>query len=212
MKKTNPPETKIPDSINCSDKFLRFSIVLSWCLFINFLNQYMSGKSATSKNMRVYHRYLGFFLAGIMGVYAVSGIVLIFRDTDFLKNEKIVQQKLSPGLSAEDLGKATRIRDLKIDGENGDVQMFRQGSYNKKTGEVIYTVMSLPKPIEKLTQLHKASTKQPLFYLNVFFGFSLLFFVISSFWMFMPKTAIFKKGLYFTLAGIILTLVLLYVR
>lgn len=33
--------------------------------------------------MRVYHRYLGFFLAGIMAVYAISGVVLIFRDTDF---------------------------------------------------------------------------------------------------------------------------------
>lgn len=172
----------------------------------------MSEKSATSKNMRVYHRYLGFFLAGIMAVYAISGIVLIFRDTDFLKDEKLVEQKLSPGLSAEELGKATRIRDLKIDKETGNMQMFRQGSYNKKTGEVRYTVKSLPRAIEKLTQLHKASTKQPLFYLNVFFGFSLLFFVISSFWMFMPETAIFKKGLYFTLAGIMLTLVLLYVR
>jgi hypothetical protein len=29
--------------------------------------------------------------------------------------------------------------------------------------------------------------------------------------MFMPKTSIFKKGLYFTLAGIVLTVVLLMV-
>ncbi len=65
--------------------------------------------------------------------------------------------------------------------------------------------------LQKLTQLHKASTKQPLFFLNVFFAASLLFFVISSFWMFMPKTSIFKKGLYFTLAGIALTLILLWV-
>ena len=162
--------------------------------------------------MRIYHRYLGFFLAGIMAVYAISGIVLIFRDTDFLKKEKIVEQTLSPGLNGDDLGKAIRIRDLTIVSQNGDIQNFRQGSYNIKTGEVKYTVKTLPKMIEKLTQLHKASTKQPLFYLNVFFGFSLLFFVISSFWMFMPKTAIFKKGLYFTAAGVVLTLVLLYVR
>ena len=32
--------------------------------------------------MRVYHRYLGFFLAGIMAVYATSRMVLIFRNTD----------------------------------------------------------------------------------------------------------------------------------
>jgi len=79
------------------------------------------------------------------------------------------------------------------------------------TGVTVYTTKSLPKGIEKLTQLHKASRKQPLFYLNVFFGMGLLFFVISSFWMFMPKTTIFKKGLYFTLAGILVTIILLLV-
>jgi hypothetical protein len=63
----------------------------------------------------------------------------------------------------------------------------------------------------KLTDLHKASTKQPLFFLNIFFGISLLFFVVSSFWMFLPGTATFKKGLYFALAGLILTLILIYI-
>lgn len=171
----------------------------------------MATRPTTNNRMRVYHRYLGFFLAGIMAVYALSGIVMIFRDTDFLKKEKLVEKKLSPDLKAEDLGKAIRISGFKIESENGDLQTFSQGSYNKATGEVKYTMKSWPKIIEKLTQLHKANTKQPLFYLNIFFGISLLFFVISAFWMFMPKTTIFKKGLYFTLAGIILTIILLFV-
>ena len=34
---------------------------------------------------RVLHRYLGYFLAGIMIVYALSGITLIFRKTDSFK-------------------------------------------------------------------------------------------------------------------------------
>lgn len=170
----------------------------------------MATRSTTSNRMRVYHRYLGFFLAGIMAVYAISGIVLIFRDTDFLKKEKLVEKNLAPGLSPDNLGKAIRIGSLKIEAENGDLQTFKQGSYNKATGEVKYKVKSLPLVMEKLTHLHKANTKQPLFYLNIFFGLSLLFFVISAFWMFMPKTTIFKKGLYFTLAGVILTIVLLW--
>ena len=37
----------------------------------------MSKKMTLNNTMRVYHRYLGFFLAGIMSVYAISGIVLI---------------------------------------------------------------------------------------------------------------------------------------
>ncbi|MBP9102731.1 MAG: PepSY domain-containing protein [Chitinophagaceae bacterium] len=172
----------------------------------------MASKSTMSNTMRIWHRYLGFFLAGIMAVYSISGIVLIFRDTNFLKRETIVEKKLEPEMNAEALGKAIRIKGLKIEAENGDMQTFKGGSYNKATGEVSYTVKTLPKVIEKLTKLHKASTGQPLWYLNVFFGVSLLFFVISSFYMFLPKTSIFKKGLYFTLAGIVLTLLLLYIR
>ncbi|MFM8743655.1 MAG: hypothetical protein ACKODM_10070, partial [Cytophagales bacterium] len=63
--------------------------------------------------------------------------------------------------------------------------------------------------LEKLTKMHKATTKSPLFFLNIFFGISLLFFVISAFWMFIPTSDIFKKGLYFTAAGIVLTIIML---
>ncbi len=168
-------------------------------------------KSNLNNTMRIYHRYLGYFLAGIMSVYSISGIVMIFRDTDFLKKEKQVDQKLPANLDEKELGNALRMRNLKIESQNGDVIFFANGTYNKSTGFANYTVKSLPFVMDKLTKLHKANTKQPLFYLNVFFGVSLLFFVISSFWMFLPKTTIFRKGLYFALAGILLTLILLFV-
>jgi len=171
----------------------------------------MAGKVTTHNRMRIWHRYLGFFLAGIMAIYALSGIVLIFRDTDFLKQEKIIEKKLGPGLKGEEVGQAIRIRDLKAENETDTLLQFKQGTYNKLTGSVIYKVKSLPRAIEKLTQLHKASTKQSLFFLNVFFGVSLFFFVLSSFWMFLPSTSIFKKGLYFTLGGMVLVLVLLFI-
>ena len=162
-------------------------------------------------NMRVYHRYLGYFLAGIMAIYSLSGIVLIFIDTNFLKNEKQVEKQLKPNLKIEELGKELRIKELKADKEEGAIISFKQGTYNKETGVANYTVRELPRAIEKLTKLHKASTKDPLFYLNIFFGLSLFFFVVSSFWMFLPQSTIFKKGLYFTLAGIVLTIVLLII-
>ena len=121
-----------------------------------------------------------------------------------------MSQQLKPGLTAEDVGKAIKIRDLKFDtAAIGTMQKFKTGSYNSATGEVIYTVKSLAPFAEKLTRLHKASTKDPLFYLNIFFGSALLFFVLSSFWMFMPKTSIFKKGLYFTIAGVALVVLML---
>jgi len=168
------------------------------------------GTNGTHTKMRLYHRYLGYFLAGIMAVYGLSGTIMIFRDTDFLKTDHSVTRSLKPNLQPEQLGRELRIRDLKIDALEGDVIRFKQGTYNKSSGVAQYTSREWPATIEKLTQLHKASTRSPLFFLNVFFGISLLFFVVSAFWMFLPKTTIFKKGLYFTAGGIVLTLLLLF--
>src|SRR5689334_527479 len=125
----------------------------------------MASKATMNNRMRIWHRYLGFFLAGIMAVYAISGVVLIFRDTDFLKQKRTIETKLAPNLSIEEVGKLVKLRDLKAKSENGDTIFFAQGFYNKVTGEEKHTVKSLPKVMEKLTQLHKANTKHPLYYL-----------------------------------------------
>lgn len=162
-------------------------------------------------SMRVLHRYLGFFLVGIMAVYAISGIVLIFRDTDFLKSEQTQEEKITPNLNNEKLGKELRMRRFKVEKEEGDMVYFKNGDYNRKTGVAHITSKELPYILNQMTHLHKASTDEPLYWLNIFFGSSLLFFVISAFWMYMPKSDVFKRGMIFTLAGIILTLVLLFV-
>ncbi len=168
-------------------------------------------KSNLNMTMRVFHRYLGFFLAGIMAVYSISGIVLIFRETEFLKSEKTVVKTLPEDYKIDELGKTLKIKEFKVEKEEGGIVYFKQGTFNKNTREANYKVKELPFIMEKMTKMHKATTKQPLFYLNIFFGLSLLFFVISSFWMFLPNTQIFKKGLYFTIGGIVLTLILLFV-
>jgi hypothetical protein len=162
-----------------------------------------------NSKLRIYHRYLGYFLAGIMAVYAISGFTMIFRDTNFLKSNKQIERQLSPNIKPEDLGRELRMRDFKVVTEDGAIVRFEQGTYNKSTGMAKYTSKEWPFFIEKLTTLHKADTKSPLFFLNVFFALSLLFFVISAFWMFLPKTTIFKKGLYFSLAGVVLMIILL---
>ncbi|AOW21995.1 hypothetical protein [Urechidicola croceus] len=166
---------------------------------------------STSFYMRIFHRYLGFFLVGIMAVYALSGIVLIFRDTEFLKKEVQIERTLEPNIPQSELGKALRRRNFKVLKEEGDIIFFNNGEYNKVTGFAKFTGKELPFVLKQMTKLHKANSKHPLFYLNIFFGVSLLFFVVSSFWMFLPKSSIFKKGIYYTIAGIILTVVLLFI-
>lgn len=160
--------------------------------------------------MRIWHRYLGFFLAGIMAVYSISGIVLVFRNTDFLKQEYIIKEKIEANLAPDELSEAMG-KSLEISSVNENIYTFQNGTYDSLTGDVSYSEKKLPYVLDKMTKFHKAKTGQPLYYLNIFFGFSLLFFVLSSFWMFLPSSKIFVKSMYFTAAGIALTLILLFV-
>lgn len=170
----------------------------------------MSNKKSMGFKMRVIHRYLGFFLAGIMAIYALSGIVLVFRDTDFLKQEKQVVKEIKPNAEENEIGQLLGFRKFEVQKKEGDIVYFQNGTYNQKTGQAEYVTKELPYVLGKMTHLHKAKSSEPLFFLNIFFGLSLFFFVLSAFWMFIPKSSVFKKGLYFTLAGVVLTLVLLF--
>ncbi|PIB39230.1 PepSY-associated TM helix domain-containing protein [Maribacter sp. 4G9] len=168
--------------------------------------------SRTSENtFREFHRYLGFFLAGIMAVYAISGIVLTFRNTDFLKKEVTITKTLPAGLNEEKLGQELRMRSFKVDKTEGDMVFFGSGSYNKTTGDVSYTEKRQPIVIEKMNNLHKMHQGNPLFWLAILFGIGLLFFSVSAFFMINPKAPIYKKGIYFAVAGFLLTVVLLMV-
>ena len=83
--------------------------------------------------------------------------------------------------------------------------------YNKTTGELKYIQMQPPKILGMIEKMHKATSSTPLYFLNVFFGVALLFFVFSSYWMFLPQTDIFRKAIYFTLGGIALSLLMILI-
>lgn len=160
---------------------------------------------------RIFHRYLGFFLAGVMAVYAISGIVLIFRKTDTFKQTRTIEQTIAANLTATELGKTLDIKKLKIERQEGDVVYFAQGNYNLATGASTHEVKELPYILGRMTHLHKSTTNDPLYFLNIAFGLGLLFFVISAFWMYLPGGPILRKGLLFTAGGIVLTLILLFI-
>ncbi len=165
----------------------------------------------TRSFMRITHRYLGYFLAGIMAVYAFSGVLLIYRDTDFLKKEKKYDKVIAKDLTEKQLGKELKIKNFEVEKTEGTVLIFKQGAYNQATGEAKYSKKELPSVIDKMTKLHKAQSKDRLSPLNAFFGISLLFFVISSFWMFNPKSKAFKRGMIFTVAGLVVSIILLLI-
>jgi len=94
-------------------------------------------------------------------------------------DETRVEKKIEPGVKETELGKMIGIRDLKVTRTEGAIVYFPEGTYNSSTGVANYTSKQLPYILNQLTQLHKASTKKPLYWLNTFFGASLFFFVIS---------------------------------
>lgn len=163
-----------------------------------------------STKMRVYHRYLGFFLAGIMAMYSISGVVLIFRETDYFKSDKQIEYKVPLNIQINELGEKLGIDNFKIQKEINGIIYFDKGSFDTNTRVAKFTSKELPFFLEKMVNMHKATTSDPLYYLNIFFGVGLLFFVVSSFWMFLPGNKIFKKGLYFTIAGVLLTILIFY--
>src|SRR5210317_803090 len=101
-------------------------------------------KKITNSYMRIIHRYLGFFLAGVMTIYALSGIVMIFRNTDAFKIEKQIERQLEANIQPDELGEKLRMRRLEITKQEGDIIHFEEGYYNGSTGLVNYTEKSLP--------------------------------------------------------------------
>ncbi len=165
----------------------------------------------TKTFMRIVHRYLGYFMAGIMAIYAISGVLLVYRDTDFLKEEKHYDQVIAKNLTEKDLGKELKMRRLEIDKTENGILYFKDGSYNSLTGQAKYSKKELPFVLDKMTKLHKSESKNPLSPLNTFFGISLFFFVISSFWMFNPKSKAFKRGMIFTAVGAVFAVILIFI-
>lgn len=165
----------------------------------------------TRSFMRITHRYLGYFLAGIMAVYAVSGIILVYRDTDFLKSEKKYEKTLSANLSEKELKKELKMKGLEVEKTEGTILHFKKGTYDSATGIAKYSKMELPFVLDKMVSLHKSQSKDAIAPLSVFFGVALFFFVISSFWMFNPKTKAFKRGIKFTIAGLVISILLLLI-
>ena len=169
----------------------------------------MKTKKSFNHLMRVLHRHIGFFILGFIVIYAISGIALIFRDSDFLKYEKKIKVTLPTDTKSSDIGSSLKIRDFKILETQGDVIYFKDGSFNTSTGEAESTVKELIFPINKLVSLHKIPSKNPLHWFSLAIGILLFFMAVSSFWMFTTRSKQFRKGMYTALAGIVFAVILL---
>lgn len=161
--------------------------------------------------MRSLHRDIGFFVIGLTIIFSVSGIVLVFRDTDFLKFNQNIERKLEPNIEASELGRVLHMRDFKVQKTEGDIVYFENGTYNKATGVAAYTSKELPAFLNKFSNFHKSSSHDFMHQIVVLYGLLLLFLALSSFWMFKTRSKFFKRGIYFAGAGFLIAIMVLFI-
>jgi hypothetical protein len=168
-------------------------------------------KKSINYHIRSLHRDIGFFVLGLIVVYGLSGIMLIYKDTDFLKNEVLVEKNLSANIELSEVAKALKLKKIKVLKTEGAVLHFKNGTYNKETGLAIYSSKKLPAWLNKFIKLHKSTSRNIVHWGATILGILLLFLAISSFWMFKPKTKMFRRGIIFACSGIIVTIILLMI-
>jgi len=171
----------------------------------------MEKKASKSFNyyMRTLHRDIGFFAFGLIVIYILSGIVLIYRDTDFLKREVTVERQLKPNMEIGDVGKELRMREVKVTKTEGDVISFQNGTYNKTSGAAVFTSNEVMFPFNKFINFHKAISGKATHWFNLVFGLVFLFLAVSSLWMFKANTKTFRRGMILVGVGIVFTVILL---
>lgn len=159
--------------------------------------------------MRVLHRDLGYLTIGLTLVYALSGILLIYRNTDFLKVEKTQQVQLHPELRADELNQHVRIRNFKVDREDGEFIYFKEGYYNISTGKAQITRKVYPTPINKLVDLHKVTGDSKMSIVALIYGIIFTFFAISAMFMFKFGSKKNKRGWLLMLGSTVITIAIL---
>lgn len=161
--------------------------------------------------IRILHRDIGFFVIGLTVIYCISGILLIYRDTGFLKNELQIEKTLEAGLSENRLLQTLKLKEAKITGIDENEIRFSGGTYNRYSGEVSYVTKGYSQPFRVFNQLHKAPSQDSRHWFMVLYAVSLLFLALSSFWMYRPGTNFFKRSILIAFAGSIASIFLIIV-
>jgi hypothetical protein len=160
--------------------------------------------------VRCLHRDIGFLVLGLTIAYALSGVVLVYRETDFLKSEEHVERTVPQRLASADLARLLHARHFEVTGDEGDVLHFQDGTslkdgvYVKSTGSLGYVGKSYPGIIEKLIGLHKLGSSKALHAVSVVYGVLLLFLAVSSLFMYRVGTGGFRRALAVSGMGLVL--------
>lgn len=176
------------------------------------MNEYRP-KQTLQYKMRQIHRVLGYLMVGILIVYSLSGITLLFRTGDFLKRTDHVELALQPGLDAKALENELKIKNFKVTEETDATIYFDDGQYDKSTGKTSYAKKEVVQPFRNFIGFHKVSqAKNPvLIWFGVAFGTVLFLLPVTALFMYKPSSRPFRANMVYLALGVILALVLVLI-
>jgi len=161
--------------------------------------------------MRSLHRDIGYFVVGLTVIFALSGILLVFRDTGFLQYPTLVKQDLATEMSAEAVQSALKLKRTKV--VAGDDTTYRIvsgneeiGLYDLVSGRAEYTTYTYPSLINKLNVLHKTTSASSHAFLAIIYGVLLLFLALSPLCFHRPGSRMFRRSLTYLGGGLIFAL------
>ena len=165
--------------------------------------------------IRMIHRNVGYLVIGLSLVYALSGLALIYRDTNFLKSAEKLSITTSTQMVSSDIARDLRLRRIEVTNTEGDVIHFHDGTsvidgvYDKASGRLSYTKMELPRFLQRFIGLHKTNSSNASHWIAVLYGSLLLFLALSGLGMFKTGTRQFYKGMVMTGIGVAITVAIL---
>ncbi len=165
------------------------------------------GKSGIIPLMRALHRDI--FLIGLTFIIAISGILLIYRDSGLLMFEQQIVRQLPKQLNEADLGRELHLRRFRVIENNEARIVFDSGVYEKQTGQAIYNAKDYPAIIRGFIALHKANGGSFIHLIVLIYGILLLFLAVSSFWMYKPGTRRFRRVVSVAGIGAVISVVFL---
>jgi hypothetical protein len=168
-------------------------------------------KKSIYRWIRALHRDIGFFVIGLTVIYCISGIMLTYRDTAFLRSETSIEKTIDSRLRANQLGKALQLREIQVLSEDEKEIRFSRGTYNKETGVASYLSKEIPWVLQSFNNLHKVPSKESRHWFTSLYAILLLFLALSSFWMYKPGNKYFKRGLTTASLGVFFSLALIFI-
>ncbi|MGL4411163.1 MAG: hypothetical protein ACRCZM_09470 [Bacteroidales bacterium] len=168
-------------------------------------------QKSISMIMRKLHRDLGFLAVGLTLIYALSGILLMFRGSDFMMKEVKYEKLLEKELNPQELEKEIGYRRFRIKSESDEKIEFNVGTYDKISGIATYQLNEYITPFKQFVALHKITSKSPALWFMIGYGIILSFLAISGLFMFKPSTQLFRRGIVLTIIGLAIATIFCFV-